>query len=325
LHSQLAWSDRPPTSLLPLLHPVDSEPGGKEFNSHLTYERAIAPGVGTGMRASPLTNGMELAGLMHDLGYSCCANAKSVGEVLAQFAPLDAASIGAMVTMMARTASGLDDSLSLYGAFSTAVSGRYLEFDAKFDADKEDAERALTSWNSDAFVEAVRETSPRAWPEIIRHLDAPDLEIPSAAGLALITGIHRHAVGAPLPVVALLWPWKNVHAQLQAVCHLLGPSRATAHVDWSAGARVAAHMPLGASKAELAHWSCLELTGCLLHLSAHGLYAPVQVLFDEALSSCPQQLLAALLQMASPGMPVQTAPVTAAVNGGYCCRWLATE
>ena len=40
------------------------------------------------------------------------------------------------------------------------MSGRYLEFDAKFDADKEDAVKALTSWNLDAIVEAVNTKMP---------------------------------------------------------------------------------------------------------------------------------------------------------------------
>ena len=62
--------------------------------------------------------------------------------------------------MLARTTTSLDDSLSLHGAFSTAVSGKYLEFDAKFDADKEDAVKALTSWNLDAIVEAVNTKMP---------------------------------------------------------------------------------------------------------------------------------------------------------------------
>jgi len=36
------------------------------------------------------------------------------------------------------SSSSLDDSLSLHSSFSMAVTGKYLEFDAKFDADKED-------------------------------------------------------------------------------------------------------------------------------------------------------------------------------------------
>lgn len=42
-----------------------------------------------------------------------------------QFGPIDEYCVGAMVAMMSRTVTGLDDSLSLHGAFSTAVSGRF--------------------------------------------------------------------------------------------------------------------------------------------------------------------------------------------------------
>ena len=121
-------------SLLPLMYPVDAE--STELNSCLAHgtmplQRAPFPKI---------ASEVELAEVMRDLGYSCCANAKCFGEVLALFGPLDVSCVGAMVAVMACTAIGLDDSLSLHGAFSTAVSGKYLEFDAKFDADNEDAE-----------------------------------------------------------------------------------------------------------------------------------------------------------------------------------------
>jgi hypothetical protein len=77
-------------------------------------------------------------------------------------------------------------------------------------------------------------------------------------------------------------------------------------IDWTAGPRVGAVIPVGAVKPELAPWSSLELTGALLRLSAHGFYAPVQSLFAEAVSSCPQLLLAALLQMAPAGSASET-------------------
>ena len=52
--------------------------------------------------------------------------------------------VAAAIGMMARTVASLDDSLSLHGAFSMAVTGKYLEFDAKFDADKEDPVKVST-------------------------------------------------------------------------------------------------------------------------------------------------------------------------------------
>lgn len=66
---------------------------------------------------------------------------RCAGEVLGEFTSIDPSAVGCAVGMMARTASSLDDSLSLHGAFSMAVSGKYLEFDSKFDADKEDSVR----------------------------------------------------------------------------------------------------------------------------------------------------------------------------------------
>ena len=128
----------------------------RDRNSRYSYEAnsAYAP---TGAPSAYGATARELADMLHDLGYSCCANAKTLGEVLSEFGPLDPPAIAAVITMMARTAASLDDSLSLFGAFSTATSGRYLEFDAKFDvdkADKEDLTKALTSFSLTASTRA---------------------------------------------------------------------------------------------------------------------------------------------------------------------------
>ena len=152
----------------------------------------------------------------------------------------DAACVGAVVGMMAKTVTALDDSLSLHGAFSTAVSGRYQDFDAKFDADKEDAVKALTSWNIPAFVKALRERCPALdWASVFEHLDTPALEVPSAAGLGLIVEVHRQALGTALPARCLLGRWTNTHAQLQLLTHLVG-SKGHADVDLSKARRVEA-------------------------------------------------------------------------------------
>ena len=166
---------------------------------------------------------------MRDLGYSCCASKSSLGEVLSQFGPLDAPCVGALVAMMAATVDGLDDSLSLHGAFATAVTGKYLEGDANsFDADAAAADdaagapKALTCWNVEAFVEALKAKAPGLdWPSVFDHLDTPETACPSIASLQLICQVHRLACRAPLPARCLLGEWSNVSAQLSMITHLL--------------------------------------------------------------------------------------------------------
>ena len=57
---------------------------------------------------------------MQDLGYSCAATAKCLGEVFAQYGELTHESVAGIVAMLARTTTTLDDSLSLHGALSSA-------------------------------------------------------------------------------------------------------------------------------------------------------------------------------------------------------------
>ena len=72
-------------------------------------------------RTAPLpAEGTALADLMQDLGYSCAATAKCLGEVFAQYGELTHESVAGIVAMLARTTTTLDDSLSLHGALSPA-------------------------------------------------------------------------------------------------------------------------------------------------------------------------------------------------------------
>jgi hypothetical protein len=91
--------------------------------------------------------------------------------------------------------------------------------------------KALTAWNLEAFVDAVKERAPSlAWAEVFAQLDTPELELPSAAGLSLIAAVHRLALSAPLPVTTLLSPWNNIKAQLQATQLLLTSCRSSSDV-----------------------------------------------------------------------------------------------
>ena len=74
-------------------------------------------------RTAPLpAEGTALADLMQDLGYSCAATAKCLGEVFAQYGELTHKSVAGIVAMLARTTTTLDDSLSLHGALSSVLT-----------------------------------------------------------------------------------------------------------------------------------------------------------------------------------------------------------
>ena len=167
--------------------------------------------------------------------------------------------------------------------------------------------RALTAWNTEAFVEALHDKAPDLdWPAVFTCLDTPTLELPSADGVALIMSLHRLACGGPLPVRCLLGRWKNERAQLQAITHLIATAKTASNLDWSAARRVDEAVP-SPSKPDLQCWACLDLTATLLRLSARGFYEPIKQLFAEAISGAPQQLLAALVQTAPVGSASETA------------------
>jgi len=302
---QIYPEERAPISLVPLLYGSDLI---SELNTRLTFEKEHVRYVSPEQRTAPLpAEGTELADLMQDLGYSCAATAKCLGEVFSQYGELTHECVAGIVAMLARTTTSLDDSLSLHGAFSSAVSGRYLEFDAKFDADKEDAVKALTAWNLDAVVEAVNAKMPGFdWAPVFAKLDQPSADGKSADALRLVASLHKKACGRALPATVLLGSWRNSEAQLDLLAQALGlRDDLRDEVDWTGGTRVQSDGADGA--AARGCWHCVDVITSLLTLSSRASFPRVQALFAEPLQASSQVLLTGLLQGgAAAGSPEET-------------------
>ena len=299
---QIYPEERAPISLVPLLYGSDLI---SELNTRLTFEKEHVRYVSPEQRTAPLpAEGTELADLMQDLGYSCAATAKCLGEVFSQYGELTHECVAGIVAMLARTTTSLDDSLSLHGAFSSAVSGRYLEFDAKFDADKEDAVKALTAWNLDAVVEAVNAKMPGFdWAPVFAKLDQPSADGKSADALRLVASLHKKACGRALPATVLLGSWRNSEAQLDLLAQALDLRD---EVDWTGGTRVQSDSAVEGAAAR-GCWHCVDVITSLLTLSSRASFPRVQALFAEPLQASSQVLLTGLLQGgAAAGSPEET-------------------
>ena len=155
--------------------------------------------------------------------------------------------------------------------------------------------QALTSWNVDAFVDAIASRAPSLdWASVVTdHLDQPDLDAAPAEGLALIVAVYRKATRQPLPSSALLGEWRHAGSQLALLTHALGGG---ADVAWDGG-RAIANPPEGSLKPELACWLNLDLTAALLRLSSKGHASACQLLFNEPAQAVPRLMLVALLQV----------------------------
>ena len=299
---QIYPEERAPISLVPLLYGSDLI---SELNTRLTFEKEHVRYVSPEQRTAPQpAEGTELADLMQDLGYSCAATAKCLGEVFSQYGELTHECVAGIVAMLARTTTSLDDSLSLHGAFSSAVSGRYLEFDAKFDADKEDAVKALTAWNLDAVVEAVNAKMPGfEWAPVFAQLDQPSADGKSADALRLVASLHKKACGRALPAAVLLGSWRNSEAQLDLLAQALDLRD---EVDWTGGTRVQSDSAVEGAAAR-GCWHSVDVITSLLTLSCRASFPRVQALFAEPLQAASQVLLTGLLQGgAAAGSPEET-------------------
>ena len=91
-------------------------------------------------------------------------------------------------------------------------------------------------------------------------------------------------------------------------CFAVALSAPPAEFDWTVGKRLDESLttPAATLKQGLECWLCLDLTAALLRISACGLYTQAQELFLTVMHGAPQLLLAALVQMAPAGSPLET-------------------
>lgn len=88
----------------------------------------------------------SMADIMKELGYGCTVNTSHCKEILSLFLPLNEGTISRILSTIARTHTGLDDSQNTYSIFCSAL-GSSSSSDSSW----------LNSWNVDVLVDSIKQ------------------------------------------------------------------------------------------------------------------------------------------------------------------------
>lgn len=279
--------DRVPVVLLPYLYPGDEETPQYQLQT----------------MSSTQMDGNALVELIMELGYGFTS---SVEECRAALTGLGAREISAscvarVLSHMARTCTGLEDTGGLQSFWSNSNSGQDSNKDKSSDG-------GAKTWNVEVFVQTLKDMSSLQWNDVIIQLDHAKFLVKDRQGLKLlITGLKLglQLQGFPtdvFPVELFYRHWENVEGQFSLVQQILKHPDIFCFADYpyhSVTVDVLKAAPEGDSK-EAQSWRSLNVIELLLYIAERGFYAPVQEVFKWPIQHCPDVLVLALLQINPP-------------------------
>lgn len=234
--------------------------------------------------------------LMEDVGYSATATPKAFRTLLAEAGLENAptvppAQVAGMLVMISRTYTGMD-----------AANGATLMANLSFDYDvpgvtTNDEPVSETNWNLDVIAEVLqKDYSSIKWTKVAEKLDREDLEIQNPAQLrVLITGFQKFAQ-TKFRIATLLRPWMHSRAQLSFFkAAIESPPEV---ISFAESPNKVAPFEGGDASAVPKNcvWFSLDAVETLLNISEKDCYADVRRLFDSAMKTCPDVLIANLAQ-----------------------------
>ncbi|XP_022241734.1 CCR4-NOT transcription complex subunit 1-like [Limulus polyphemus] len=272
---------RVPVILAPLLYPQKQE---------ILMEKAVSE---TSAMAKQVDD--SVADLVREMGYCFTASVEDCKTNLLHLCQnqIMPSVVARILSVMARTHTGLGDSISL----QSLGSGGSMWNDSK---DKNDGNH-FTTWSVDVFVQALHELVPSLnWKEVVQELDHPGFLLKDRQGLkllwhSLIRGLNREV----FPSEYIYRHWRNSEGQLSLFQQILKNSDLLCLLDYNCHTVVTDILkaPPEDDNRDISNWKSLDLIETLLHLSDVSQCGPVQELFKFPVQHCPDILVLGLLQI----------------------------
>ncbi|KAK1261309.1 hypothetical protein QJS04_geneDACA021630 [Acorus gramineus] len=141
---------------------------------------------------------MSMADIMRELGYGCTVNSAHCKDVLSLFLPLNEVTLAKILSTIAQTHYGLEDSQSAHTTFCSALGSS---------ADSS----LLSSWNVEILVDSIKQLVPEVnWIRVMENLDHEGFYIPDEGAFTLFMSIYANACQDPFPLHAVCSSvWKN--------------------------------------------------------------------------------------------------------------------
>ncbi|KAK6926413.1 CCR4-NOT transcription complex subunit 1, HEAT repeat, partial [Dillenia turbinata] len=238
-----------------------------------------------------IENETSMAGVVKELGYGLTLNATHCKEVLSLFLPLTEATLSRVISTIARTRTGLEDSQSLYPTFCSAIGSNPT-------ADSSN----LSSWSIDVLVDTIKQLAPGInWVYVMENLDHEGFFIPNEDAFTFFMSIYAHACQDPFPLHAICGSvWKNVDGQLSFLRYAVSAPpevftfahsvRQMKYADVLRGLE----LPQGVGNRA---WLSLDLLEVLCKLAERGHAGLVRGILTVPLKHCPEILLLGIAQI----------------------------
>ncbi|KAF8379221.1 hypothetical protein HHK36_028651 [Tetracentron sinense] len=233
----------------------------------------------------------SMADIMKELGYGCTINASHCKEILSLFLPLTEVTISRILSTIAHTYTGLEDSHNTYLTFCSAL-GSNSSSDSLW----------LSSWNVDVLVDSINQLAPGTdWVHVMENLDHDGFYFPNEGAFCFFMSVYAHACQDQFPLHAICGSvWKNAEGQLSFLRYAVSAppemftfthsARQLAYADAVHGHK------LSHGHANYA-WLCLDLLEVLCQLAERGHAGSVRSILEYPLKHCPEVLLLGMAQI----------------------------
>ncbi|XP_022731016.1 CCR4-NOT transcription complex subunit 1-like isoform X4 [Durio zibethinus] len=233
----------------------------------------------------------SVSDIMREVGYRCTVNSTHCKEVLSNFLPLNEVTLSRILSTVAQSYSGLEDSQLSHSLFCSAI-GSSAAFDISCPG----------SWNVDILVDSVNQLAPGIhWKIVMEYLDHEGFYIPNSQAFSFFMSIYARACQDPFPLHAVCNSvWKNVDGQLSFLRYAV--SAPVEIFTFEHSVRKLAYVE-ACNRHELLSiqgnhaWLSLDLIDVLCQLAERGYANSVRAMLDYPLKHCPELLLLGISQI----------------------------
>ena len=262
-------------------------------------DSAAGSGQEDPLRATLAASTASLAAVMQENGYSCAKSEATFRAVLDVFDSLDEAEVARVLSVVARTHTGLPDTSGLMPGLAMLLKEPLLA----------EGEAPPQEWNVKVIMDVLLKKLPELdWGLVARRMDHPDFLLPDQQAFQTLVGMYLQGAGKPFPIDALCRDgalWENTSGQVSFLEHAVAAPHPGFSFAGGAGADVHAlfhhHREgkefqgrlrvSGLSPFYNEAWSCADLTKTLVGLGDAGHAEAVRKLLAFPIKQCPDLLM----------------------------------
>lgn len=262
-------------------------------NDTISVRRVLQDGLEGAALQEHLDHSVKHAKVIEEIGYACTASPETFAAVLDMLPPLNESSVAEIMSMMARTYSGLDGGGATFLALNAALG----------EAGAPEPGHC-TTWSVDIAIDVLLSRIHHvSMTAAMMHLDHPEFYIPDQTAFTLLMQMFNRATTEHFPIEAICGRlWANTEGQLSLLYHAVNASPEVFSFQHSPNIQAPLE-GLTSNKHALGTpnqcWLSLDLIGTLFDLAEAGHYAKVRNVFEQPRKQCPEVLFVGIAEAKS--------------------------